>query len=166
METVREFSGHRRAWRAGKRFAPRRCCEQISKATSELRTLQPPVSSHLVTSLVAFARALALQFINGSSSFESTWRRICFANPNGVWLRWEFGRDSAIRPPSHARFPSSKGQRRFAGANSTVMARLRLSFLSLVSCAPANRFYRSDDPLHRKLRLSIRVRVTKRMAGD
>jgi hypothetical protein len=82
METVREFSGHSRAWRSGKRSAPRRCCVGILEARSELRTLQPPVSSPRVTSLVAFARALALRFINGSSSFESTRRRICFANPN------------------------------------------------------------------------------------
>src|SRR5271167_3283009 len=110
METAKEFPGHSRAWRSGKRFAPRRCCVRILKARSELRTLQPPVSSPRVTSLVAFARALALQFINGSSSFESTRRRICFANPNWVWQRWDFGRDSAIRLPSHARLPRSKGQ--------------------------------------------------------
>ena len=53
----------------------------ILKASSELRTLQPRQLSQ-VTSLVVFARVLALQFISGSSSFESTPRRICFANPN------------------------------------------------------------------------------------
>src|SRR5277367_5092398 len=117
METVREFSGQSRAWRSGKRFAPRRCCVRILKARLELRTLQPPVSSPRVTSLVAFARALALQFINGSSNFGSTRPRICFANPNSVWQKWDFGRDSAIRLPLHARLARSKGQRRFVGEN-------------------------------------------------
>jgi hypothetical protein len=55
-----------------------------TEARSELRTLQPPVRSPRVTSLVAFARALALQSISGLSSFESTRRRNCFANPNWV----------------------------------------------------------------------------------
>src|ERR1700733_506384 len=46
-----------------------------------------------------------------------------------------------------------------------VMARL-LVILSLVSCALASRLYRSNDPLHGELCLSVRVRVAKRMAGN
>src|SRR3984885_3099732 len=47
-----------------------------------------------------------------------------------------------------------------------VMARLVLTKLSLVSCAFVSRLYRSDDPLHGELCLSVRVRVAKRMAGN
>src|ERR1700721_1743841 len=47
-----------------------------------------------------------------------------------------------------------------------VVARLLLTALSLVSCTLASAFYRSNDPPHRELCFSVRVRVPKRMAGD
>src|SRR5580658_10031769 len=36
----------------------------------------------------------------------------------------------------------------------------------MVSCARTSAFYRSNDPLHRELCFSVRIRVPKRMTGD
>jgi len=46
------------------------------------------------------------------------------------------------------------------------VAQLLLTTLSMVSCALTSAFYRSNDPLHRELRFSVRIRVPKRMTGD